>query len=229
MENFRGQYLLLPNFPAVALYSRFFDTKKVNDAWRLIYQGQIAEGHGVEEIVRMMPYEVNGKPVHLVLKGWLNPDFEKKLKPLIAEKGLQNSVEFVGYTAYQELPKLTASCHVGIAIHTKNDIMNKTLGTASNKIYEYAASGLPVLYFDNEHFREHLGQYGWAFPTDVTEGSLKDCLQNIADDFEALSLATRQDFLAALNFEVHFQKVAKHLDLPIEAPRFSLSTQMHSI
>jgi glycosyltransferase involved in cell wall biosynthesis len=207
MDNLKGQYFFLPNQPAVSFYKQFQNIKKTDKQFRVIFQGHIAEGHGIEEIIDLMPCEVLGRPLHLVLKGWIRDEFKGYLLKKIAEKGLENSVEFVGYTAYQELPKLTASCHVGIAIFMKTDIMNKTLGTASNKIYEYAAVGLPVLYFDNPHFREHLGQYEWAIPTDVSPASLKVCFENIAANFDQLSAAAMRDFGKDLNFEHHFRQV----------------------
>lgn len=164
MEKFKGQYFFLPNLPSVRFYRQYRGIPKQEREYRVIYQGHIDEGHGIEEILGLMPCQVAGRKVHLVLKGWLRDDFKGRLQQIIEEKGLEEQVSFVGYTAYQELPKLTASCHVGIAIHTKTDLMNRTLGTASNKIYEYAAVGLPVLYFDNEHFTQHLGRFGWAVP-----------------------------------------------------------------
>ncbi len=207
MESLKGQYFFLPNQPAVSLYSRFQGVEKTDRQFRVIFQGHVAEGHGIEEILSLMPCEIQGRPLHLVLKGWIRDEFKGQLIKIIEEKGLEDKVEFAGYTAYQALPKLTASCHVGIAIHTKADIMNKTLGTASNKIYEYAAVGLPVLYFDNPHFREHLGKYEWAIPTDVSPASLKACFENIAANFDQLSAAAMQDFRKDLNFEHHFRQV----------------------
>lgn len=211
METFRGQYFFLPNQPSVAFYRQYRATPKPAGQFRVIYQGHVDEGHGIEEILAMMPCEVQGRPLRLVLKGWLRDDYRAKLTEIIAAKGLEKQVEFVGYTAYQELPKLTASCHVGIAIHTKTDVMNKTLGTASNKIYEYAAVGLPVLYFDNPHFRQHLGPFGWAIPTDLTPSSLRDCFGKIASDYERISSLAIADFETSLNFEYHFAQIKAFL------------------
>ncbi|MCB0518003.1 MAG: glycosyltransferase [Lewinellaceae bacterium] len=223
MENLKGQYFFLPNQPAISLYSRFQDIEKTDRQFRVIFQGHVAEGHGIEEILSLMPCEVQGRPLHLVLKGWIRDDFKEKLLETIKEKGLENQVEFAGYTAYQELPKLTASCHVGIAIHTKTDIMNKTLGTASNKIYEYAAVGLPVLYFDNPHFKEHLGRFEWAMATDVSPASLKACFEKIAGDFERLSAAAKRDFRKDLNFEHHFRQVGDFFEKQLAEKTESVS------
>jgi glycosyltransferase involved in cell wall biosynthesis len=212
MENFRGKYFFLPNQPAISFYGKFQNTANEYDIFRIIFQGHIDAGHGIEEIMDIMPAKVNGKTIHLVLKGWIRDQYKAILAQLIEKKGLQNHVKLVGYTAYQELPKLTASCHVGIAIHTKADIMNKTLGTASNKIYEYAALGLPVLYYDNRHFKKHLGKYSWAFATDLSADSLRKSFEHICVHHAELSQAARREFMSGLNYEHYFQPLGEHLN-----------------
>ncbi|MFQ5446055.1 MAG: glycosyltransferase [Saprospiraceae bacterium] len=212
MKNFQGKYFFLPNLPAVSFYSQFQNTANEHSAFRIIFQGHIDAGHGIEEILNLMPANVTGKPIHLVLKGWIRDRYKTVLTQIIEARGLRNDVEFAGYTAYQELPKLTASCHAGLAIHTKADIMNKTLGTASNKIYEYAAVGLPLLYFDNPHFNEHLEKYEWAFATDLSAHSLKYCFEQISARQAELSRAARKDFMTRLNYECHFQPLRQYLE-----------------
>ena len=90
--------------------------------------------------------------------------------------------------------------------------MNKTLGTASNKIYEYAALGLPVILYDNDHFREILGKFEWAFFTDTSTASLKTCLENIIADYPRLSRQASEDFSKQLSFEHYFVSLNKRLD-----------------
>ena len=218
MDLFKGDYFFLPNQPAVSFYRQFFDIKKSDSTWRVIFQGSIGEGHGIEELLELMPAKIKGRPLHLVLKGWIREGYKAKLMAIIQQKGLEHNVSFVGFTPYIELPKLTASCHIGIAIFTKSDIMNKTLGTASNKIYEYAAVGLPILYFDNHHFKSYLGQYDWAVPTDLSKPSLLSALERIAENFDELSASAQNAFLKKLNFEEHFKQVRKYFGKNVNKP-----------
>jgi hypothetical protein len=90
--------------------------------------------------------------------------------------------------------------------------MNKTLGTASNKIYEYAALGLPVILYDNAHFRETLGQYNWAFFTNTEPESYRQCLHRIISDYPSLSKQAFEDFKSKLCYEHNFEPVKKFLD-----------------
>ena len=97
--------------------------------------------------------------------------------------------------------------------------MNKTLGTASNKIYEYAASGMPVLLYDNIHFRSILGNRNWAFFTDTQEKSLVKTLEEIIAQYQLLSSSAQKDFKAELCFEHYFQPLLKYLSGEIHLSR----------
>ncbi len=207
MKGFSGKYFFIPNQPAISFYRQFQNIKKDRSRWRVIFQGYIDKGHGIEEVLNLMPIEIGGRPIHLILAGWVKGGYKEVLQGIIKSRGLKENVEFVGYVPYHKLPKLTASCHIGIAIHTQDNMNFNTLGTASNKIYEYAAVGLPVLYFDNEHFNSHLGRFDWAIPTDVSRQSLLQALENIAGNYERLSETAQRDFEEDLNFEKHFEQV----------------------
>lgn len=211
MEKLKGKYFFIPNLPSINVHGAVFNPNKSLDTVRVLFMGHVGPQHGIEEIMDMMPFSIGGKPVHLVLKGYIRPGIRETYEQLIREKKLEEYVEMVGYTAYQEVPKLTGSCHIGIAVFTKDDIMNKTLGTASSKIYEYAAAGLPIIYFDNPHFRQHLDQYEWAFATDLSEASLRDCMGKIVADYPALSRKAHESFLQGLNYQHKFREVANYL------------------
>jgi glycosyltransferase involved in cell wall biosynthesis len=178
---------------------------------RLLFQGRIAEGHGIEEILEAMPFTVRGRPVRLVLAGGMGEAFRARLQATISRRNLQGSVELLGNRPYVELPSITASCHVGLAIYQGTSLMNRTVGTASNKIYEYAAVGLPVIYFDNAHFREHLGRFRWACAWDVRPASLLPTLERIVDTHAELSMAARADFEGELNYERGFAPLREYL------------------
>jgi glycosyltransferase involved in cell wall biosynthesis len=209
VEKLKGKYFFLPNYPSLKVYNQW-PVLKTNDTIRILFQGHIDVGHGIEQLLQLMPFTVCNKPIQLVLKGILKQDAKERLAAYI-NKDNKAFIEIHGYTSYQELIKITSSCHIGLAIHTGKDIMNTTLGTASNKIYEYAACGLPVVYFDNEHYNAHLSKHKWAFATDLSNESLFDCIQNIMYDFDKLSASARKDFENELNFEKNFSHLCDYL------------------
>lgn len=176
IKKLKGKYYFLPNYPSLQFYNMFKSKSKlvVNEI-KLVYQGSIGPGHGLEEIISILNEKINEKELTLNLKEFISEEYKIKLIELAKINLVENRLFFYGVTAYQEVPKLASTCHIGIGIHTGNDIMNSSLGTSSNKIYEYIALGLPVLLFNNEHFKSILGQYKWAEFTDLTECNLIQC------------------------------------------------------
>ncbi len=206
MDKFKGKYFYVPNVPARSFYGKFYQSNKATKPIKLIFQGTIAKGHGLEQIIsQLLPKKINGKPVELHLRGLLNEEYKNSLLNLATQQGLNAQLIFHGFGAYQDVPKIASQCHIGIAVHTGTDVMNKTLGTSSNKIYEYAAVGLPILLYDNSHFRQHLGKYEWAFFTDLSEQSLVACIEKIMANYETLSAQAHKDFVEHLNFEKYFE------------------------
>lgn len=211
LKTFRGAYFFLPNYPSRTFYSRFYSAKLPGTELRIIFQGRIADGHGLEEIVALLNEKIQGKALSLHLKGIVSDEYATKLRNLANQHNVAGQLHFHGVTSYKEVPAVASTCDIGIAIHTKSDIMNKTLGTSSNKIYEYAAVGLPVLLYDNQHFRTHLGKYQWAVFTDCSADSLKDCLNNIVSNYGSMSAAAFSDFSNNLNFESQAAAVTDYI------------------
>ena len=120
---------------------------------------------------------------------------------------IENRVCFYGVTAYQEVPKLVSTCHIGIGIHTGSDIMNATLGTSSNKIYEYAALGLPVLLFENDHFRNILADNIWSEFTDLSKSSLIQAITNVVTNYSLMNQSANETFKKQFNYESNFNKL----------------------
>lgn len=214
LKTFKGAYFFLPNLPSLSFYNKFYHKKvAIQGDLRLIYQGHIGEGHGLEAIIQyILPHEIEGKKPILILKGIVSDHYKLRLTQLAAQFQVTNRIEYHGFGPYQELPRLTSTCHIGIGIHTGNDIMNKTLGTASNKIYEYIALGLPVLFFDSAHFREHFENRSWAFFTTLSEASLLDIIRQIVLQFPIVSDAAHLDFENEFNYERGIQQVKTALN-----------------
>src|SRR6202012_4385696 len=138
---------------------------------------------------RSLAEPVSDKIIHLVLKGWIEEDYKRELVALARECGVSGQLEFVGYGPYPKVAELASRCTIGLALFTGKDVMNQTLGTASNKIYEYAAVGLPVILFDTPYFRGHFERCGWAFFTDLSALSLRQTIESILSQYESASTA----------------------------------------
>lgn len=211
LDNFKGKYFLIPNYPSLLFYKRFMAIENPNYV-NILFQGNISAGHGIEQLMDLLPREINGKNIHIILKGFISDNYLKSLKLKAFNLGIKDYLHFVGVTPYYEVPNTTESCHIGIAIFTNTDIMNRTLGSASNKIYEYIACGLPILYYDNVHFNNYLSNYKWAVSTDLSEKSLSDSLFYLINNFKELSISAKKDFENELNYENNLLQVTRYLE-----------------
>ncbi len=212
MNRFGGQFFFLPNYPSVSIYKREKQQEKDQTGpVRLLFQGSIGPLHGLEEIIPLLGDTTGGRSLQLVLKGFASEEYKTSLLQLAEKNGVKDKLVFLPPTGYQEVIRNAQTCHIGIGIHKKQDVMNKTLGTASNKIYEYAASGMPVLVYDNGHFRSTLQNRSWVVFTDTSANSLREALAKIMAQYGQLGAAALKDFETELCFEHYFKPVLKFL------------------
>jgi hypothetical protein len=157
MEELKGKFFFLPNYPSKKIYKRVSNSKKeiLNNIVNISFQGAISEGHGFEEIIKYV-LPCSKYDCRLFLRGYVSESYKCMLTELAATFNIEEKLFFSGFLPYSKLIHLNDDMNIGIAIYKKKDVMNSTIATASNKIYEYAASGMAVLLFDNEHFRETL-------------------------------------------------------------------------
>lgn len=201
---------IIPNYPSLRVYSKL-KTHSERHELKIIFQGFIGPGHSLEEIIEILPHEIDGRPLQLILKGSVTDEYKKFLHSLAEKYNVVNKLTWVPIGPYHELPSLTSSCDIGIGINMNNDVISKTQGTASNKIYEYPACGLPVILFNSEQFRKYLDKYKWAFFTDGSAESLYKSIQVIVENLPALKIAARQSFEEELNFEKGFCPALKEI------------------
>ncbi len=206
-DRVKKEVFVIPNYPSSSFYRPFYKPGRLQsqDAIKMIYQGALGPGHGYEDFIKILDKKVKGKPLQLILKGWISEEYKKQLVELAEKHGVADRLIFKGFSLYRSVPELASTCTIGLAIFTKNDVMNKTLGSASNKIYEYAAVGLPVILYDTPHFREYLGQWVWAFFTDLSATSILNCIENIMEDYPAAAQSAHESFEQEYNFEKVFK------------------------
>lgn len=206
LTKFKGKYYFLPNYPLRSKYINYKTLPPKNEVI-VLYQGQICPGRGIEELIRILPISIDGINIKLWAIGFVSQEYKVLLDKLIKSRNCENMVSFLGLIPPRNLPVYTSQCHIGMAIYTANDNMHSTLGTASNKTYEYAACGLPYLYYQNEHFKHHFIDKPWAVPTDLSALSLQKAIAHILKNYEALSYGARTDFLEVRNYETVFEPI----------------------
>lgn len=196
---------IIPNYPSLKVYHHFQKEEKKSNRIKIIYQGFIGAGHSLEEIIQLLPKVINGYSLELILKGSVTDEYRAFLKKGAGELKVSQQLTWLPIGPYSELPSITTSSDIGIGINMNNDNVSLSQGTASNKIYEYAASGLPIILFDSGQFRKYLDKYEWAFFTDGSVDSLKQNMELIIKNLPDLVKKARYDFEQGLNFEMVFQ------------------------
>lgn len=212
MSTFKGKYFFLPNLPSLKIYNQVVQKKLEGSFVKLIYQGEVGKGHGLEFLCTLVGTKIEGKIIVLHIVGNVTTTFKSLLLAHITNPEYKDYLIFHNRVAYKNLHYITNSCNVGIAILEPLGINYQTAATASNKIYEYAACSLPILYFNNEYYNTHLGKYKWALPTDLTEDALHKAITQIINNYEHLSKQARIDFEKCLNFEKNMESVLCHIN-----------------
>lgn len=210
MDKFRGRYFFIPNYPAKKFYRQFYQEKKLSVPLRLIFQGSIGPYHGIEQIIPFLDQPIEGYSLELVLKGPCREEDKATYLALAEKHGVSDKLVFAGLTRYADVPKTAADCHIGIGILAKEDVMNTTLGTASNKLYEYAAVGLPVIYYNSPNFAPFLEKYPWAVASSLDAKDIREAIRIIISSYEVLSVKAHEDFEKSLNFESVFKQVKEY-------------------
>lgn len=210
LDKFKGKYFFIPNFPSINAYNEISLPEKPINVIKLIYQGSISKGHGLEAIIPALG-EFGKYIITLTLIGNISKEFRLTLEEIAKETNKQSWLFIESAVSYKLLPPITSNHHIGLAIHQPIGSIYATGGTASNKIYEYAACGLPVLYLKTPHYLEHLGGFNWARAVELNIESIVKVIHEIVDIYSILSFQAREDFLTKNNYESRILPVINFL------------------
>ena len=166
--------------------------EKASDAFEVVYQGLMVRGRGYEEFTDAAALLPDG--IRLVLRGY--GSLEPKLRAQIEEKHLSDKVVFAPPVEVAQLVQAASASHVG-AVLSKPINLNFKL-SVSNKVFEYAAAGLPVILSDVPEHRYLNEQYGFGVildevtPEKIAEAILalyrdKDLYSRLAENAKRMS------------------------------------------
>ncbi len=142
--------------------------------YQILNHGQFYEGRGYDIMVEAAPLLKEYSDIQLVLRGF--GSMEQQLRERAKELELKN-VCFAPPVKVEELIPKAAETFVGLAI-TEQISLNFKL-SVSNKIFEYAAAGLPVIMSDiPEHrYLNEKYNFGIILPSDTPEELAKAVLK----------------------------------------------------
>lgn len=206
----RNKYRIIPNYSLLEIHSAKVRNLAGNKV-KLLYVGSINGSHGLEEIIALLKYNIQGKELELTVKGYIGDDYKEKLQQTAKSYGLQDNLSILPAGPWHEVPEIIRECHIGIAIYMGNDLMNATLGKGgSGKIYQYIAEGLPVLM--TQEFYKNFAEYPWAIPVNsLNQEALLEGIGNIVLNYEKLSRSAVNSFTEELNCNSYFDEIFKNI------------------
>lgn len=151
--------------------------EKAKDKFEVVYQGLMVLGRGYEEFVMAAKYIDDN--IRFILRGY--GGIENKLKNMIKENKLEDKVMFEEPVEVAQLVSAASSSHVGIVL-TRPVNLNFEL-SISNKVFEYADAGLPVILSDVPEHRYLNEKYDFGIIIeDVTPENIAKAVNDLYRD-----------------------------------------------
>jgi glycosyltransferase involved in cell wall biosynthesis len=120
-----------------------------------------------------------------------------------------------GWLALDESQSRASHASVGLSIYKPVTKSLEYVASASNKLFEYAAMGLPVIVPERENYREFLGDAEWVTYAEIEQPeAFARALTSIFADREryvAMSRAARRAFETGYNYERVFEPVLERI------------------
>jgi len=157
---------------------------------RILYQGALNEGRGIEAMLDAMQYLEN---VQLVLAG--EGDLSSKLRQKTTDLELGNRVVFMGFVKPDDLKTLTDQAWLGL-----NLLENRGLSyyySLANKFFDSVQSCVPILTMDFPEYRALNNEYEVAILLEeLNPKSVAESIQRLLDN-KALYEKLKQNCLLA--------------------------------
>jgi glycosyltransferase involved in cell wall biosynthesis len=172
-------------------------------AREVVYLGSAGAPNGHLEALRAIAMSDSGISLRVI--GSCRPEFEASFKALARELGITERVSVDGWIASDEVTARVSGSSVGLSLYKPVTKNLEYMGSASNKLFEYAAMGLPVVVPDRASYRDFLGDAEWVTYADVEEPeSIARAIASIFADrarYVAMSRAARRAFEEQYNYE----------------------------
>lgn len=176
-----------------------------NKGFEVLNHGQFYGGRGYDVMVDSSPLISDLQDVKLVLRGF--GPMEESLRDKVHQNHF-NNVVFAAPVKTNELIPFASSSHVGVAI-TQKICLNFEL-SISNKIFEYAAAGLPVIMSDIPEHRYLNNKYHFGIVLDEdTPVCLAAAIRELFLNHELYSQLSEnaRKFSADVTWEREFKKL----------------------
>ncbi len=176
------------------------------EGFEVLNHGQFYEGRGYEIMAEACELFADYPDIKLAIRGFGR--IEEALRNTVSQKKNQEQFIFYPKVTVQELIPMASKSHVGVAI-TVPVCLNFEL-SVSNKLFEYAAAGLPVILSDiPEHrFLNEKYDFGIIIP-DNTPKAFADAVIKLYEDKELYNRLSEnaKKLSQEVNWENEFEKL----------------------
>lgn len=184
----------------------FQEREKVIQFTNLLFIGCISKVRGVEEMSRVL--SLVKYPIKLNLVG----EFErgKNLESKILNGPNSKDIIFHGKKSRQEIKEISKSCFAGVILFHPT---NAHVESNPNKVYEYMALGLPIIYSDFKLWKEIMEENKTGIPVDPLNcDNIADAINNLIEnpnDTHAKGLYGQHLFKSRYNWNTQEEKLLK--------------------
>ena len=194
-------------------YEQFFDD------FRLVYQGSVVPPRLPLQVIEALAHLPS--TIKLAIVGFETPGhlgYKRELAELARALNVEDRISFFELTTRREVLSVTRSCHAGLSLMPleSSDVNMKFMAGASNKIFEYMASGLPVIASDSPEWRALVADNGiGVLCRPDAARSIAECVERLYRDREsAARMGERGRFLIRerWNYEHQFAPVMDHMN-----------------
>jgi glycosyltransferase involved in cell wall biosynthesis len=140
---YNKEFISVMNSPRRIDYKRFASGFSSH---RIIYQGALNEGRGLEQAILAMEHLPN-----YILELYGSGDKEKNLKKLVSQRALENRVLFMGRKIPEVLKTNTEGAFVGINLLESSS--KNYYYSLANKFFDYVQAGVPVITMNFPEYR----------------------------------------------------------------------------
>jgi len=168
----KSKFTIVLNVPNEGMFSFPFQKiqKQGQNSFLLVSHGSILERYGYQTIVRalkLIESKIHNFRLLIVGQG----EYQREIRRLVKDLGLEKRVEFTGYVPFDEIPMAIGRADIGIV-----PMLGICEYMLPNKLFEYIALGIPTIASTLAAIKAHFHNNSVMFFEAGNEKDLARCI-----------------------------------------------------